>query len=418
MSDTITVTGDYGYEQFRLNDSDASVIDATDATWIVANQGSQLNLYPVLIDRSDASPELIGGQVHGTVSLTDEWVDIYQNSSAVMIRDAENATIRDWEITRAWDGIRVAGDVNGFLIDNIIMSDIRDDAIENDYGASGTISNSLFDGVFSGISMTKPDLPDLSSNVVTIDNVLIRMESYLFRGNETHQSPFKITEESPSLRITDTVIAIDNVDHVGDWRLDLAWEKTIESDNNTFLNLSGDPFPAGYPLPGDGWTILQGQEAWDFWDAARANFLDNYEYTGDEQPVEEPVDAPVEDPVAETPSEPEIEPETVAPQAPAPDEEASGPEIDTSSDDEIEVVSEKKGGGRGLLNKIVEFFERIFGGGRDKDDIETDTKETKIPNGQLKAIVDLPTIDIADLDDPEQDSENRSDEEEQELELI
>ena len=168
MEDTIVVTGDYGYEQFRLNGTEASVIDASDATWIVANQGSPLNLYPVLIDRSDAAPELIGGEVNGTISLTGEWTALYENSAAVMVRNAEDATIRDWTITRAWDGVRVAGEVDGFLIDNIYMRDIRDDAIENDYGASGTISNSLFDGVFSGISMTKPDLPDLRTRHIDV----------------------------------------------------------------------------------------------------------------------------------------------------------------------------------------------------------------------------------------------------------
>ena len=49
--------------------------------------------------------------------------------------------------------IRVVGDKNDeFTIDSVWLSEIRDDAIENDTGLNGTISNSLFDGVFVGIS--------------------------------------------------------------------------------------------------------------------------------------------------------------------------------------------------------------------------------------------------------------------------
>ena len=70
------------------------------------------------------------------------------------VEDTPQATIEDWRIDRAWDGIRVDGNSNGFTIDNVWLSDMRDDAVENDHHLGGTIRDSLFDGVFSGISTT------------------------------------------------------------------------------------------------------------------------------------------------------------------------------------------------------------------------------------------------------------------------
>lgn len=302
MSETTTLKSDYGYSQFRVNNNDADVIDASEASWIVDNNGPQQNLYPFLVDGSVSGLQIFGGTIEGRVPLEMEWLKAYNNSAAVMVRDAPNAEIYDWTIDQAWDGIRIAANSNGFLIDNVMMTNIRDDAIENDYGAGGTVSNSMFDGVFSGLSMTKKALPNMASSEVTLENVMMRMESYLFKGNMTHQSPFKIESNSPSLKIYDTVIAIDDVNHIGQSRTELAWDKTIDASNNYFLNLSDDPLPSNYPLPDDGWTVLQGQAARDHWDKAKEDWLAE-NYNGHEEALTVQ-DIPVQD---QPPPEPVVE---------------------------------------------------------------------------------------------------------------
>ena len=241
--------------------------------FIVDNSGSQTNLYPFMVDNSNAGIEIYGATINGNVSLTGEWLDLYVNSAAFMVRDTEQARISDIRITQAWDALRVAGDSDGFEISNVWVSDVRDDAFENDNPVSGAIRNSLFDGVFSGISLGHKNMADASHEVLELDGVLMRMESYLFKGQMTHQSPFKMESKSPQLSITDSVIAIDNVNHVGDSRLKMAWDKTIHSSNNVFLNLSNDPLPSDYPMPPAGWTVLQGQQARDYWDAAREDWI-------------------------------------------------------------------------------------------------------------------------------------------------
>ena len=83
---------------------------------------------------------------------------------------------------------------------------------------------------------------------------------------------------SPGMKIYNSVIAIEDVDHVGQGRLKLAWEKTIDASGNYFLNLSDEPFPKSYPLPTKGFTILQGEAARAFWEAARSDWI--AEHTG------------------------------------------------------------------------------------------------------------------------------------------
>ena len=277
MVNTINLDEDYGYTQYRYNGGNADVIDATDATWIVANTGSNTNLYPFLVDNGKTGIDIYGATIDGTVSMTEEWLSIYNNSAAFMVRDTMQADISDLTISDAWDGIRIAGDSDGFEISNVWVSDVRDDAFENDNPSSGSIENSMFDGVFSGFSLGHKNMGDATDELLEIDGVLMRMESYLFKGEMTHQSPFKMESKSPNLSITDTVIAIDDVNHVGQQRLQMAWDKTVESSGNVFLNLSDDPLPSDYPMPPDGWTVLQGQAARDYWDAASADWIANHE---------------------------------------------------------------------------------------------------------------------------------------------
>ena len=274
---TVFVHGDYMYEPTRFSNIRSSVIDASDASWIVANTGSKTNLYPVSVyDSADVS--LIGGNISGRVSLDLDWRDAYVNSAAVFVRDSDDVHVQDWRIDRAWDGIRFRGGRDDdFTVDNVWLSEIRDDAIENDQGMSGTIKDSLFDGVFLGISNADRNMANRSSENVTVDDVLIRMESYLYKGKDTHMSPFKVYDTSPGLKIYDTVIAIEDVNHRGRDSLERAWEKTTDASGNYLLNLSDERLPGNYPMPPKGFTVLQGEEARTYWDTARSDWIADHD---------------------------------------------------------------------------------------------------------------------------------------------
>ena len=222
-----------------------------------------------------------GGTINGTVSQTGDWVDIYVNSAAVRITSAYSFVIDDWTITQPWDGIRVGG-TGTFLIEDCYVGYSRDDAVEDDDVIGGTIRDFLFDHVYSGVSLGDGDV-DGSDNTVTMDSMLLGMGEYIRKGEMTHGSPFKLDKGTgaddvvPSLRFIDCVVAITDVDHNGQERLQRAWDKTVELHGNYYLNLSDTPLPSDYPMPPAGWTVLQGQAARDFWAHARAAWLADHD---------------------------------------------------------------------------------------------------------------------------------------------
>lgn len=320
MSDYITLTGDYGFTGYDLSSLvDGGTIDATTASWTVANSRNEepadgcgcdtgeleINRYPFQVSGADYVT-ILGGTIDGEVPLGSDWTYTYRddypdgescNSAALRIADSTGATIDGWRISRPWDGIRISGDSDGFVITDVWISQSRDDAIENDDLSSGTIRDSLFDGVFSGISLGDSNAPDHSDHVVTLDGVLLRSESFLYKGEVTHGSPIKMSKDdsiTPNLSFKDTIFAIEDVDHFGQERLQKAWDKTIASSGNYFLNLSDDKLPSDYPMPGEGWTVLQGQAARDYWDAAASAWKAEHggdSVGGDAGPAPEPAPA-------------------------------------------------------------------------------------------------------------------------------
>jgi Ca2+-binding RTX toxin-like protein len=307
MSHTIPITGSYGYTPFSISSGiDAgSTVDASTASWIVNNDqdGGQTNPYPFRMSHAGQGTHLIGGTINGEVSQTADLENIYywpdgshNNSVAVRVENSPGAIITDWRIDKAWDGIRPSRDSNNFLIEDVWITNTRDDAIENDHVLSGTIHDSLLEGNFVQISLGDGDIA-APNNVVSIEGVLMLSKEYWYKGEFNHNSPIKMYTEtdddvSPNLRFIDTVMAITSIDHNGYERLQQAWDKTIESRGNVFLNLDNEPLPASYPKPPAGWTILEGQAARDYWEKARAAWIDNHDSTPTSDPIPTPTPEP------------------------------------------------------------------------------------------------------------------------------
>ena len=294
----ITLSGNYGYDVFRIGGLEAySTIDATKASWIVSNSATQypdsdtsflegsgiINKHPFIIDSAGYGLTIKGGAVWGEVPQTSDWQFTYNNSAAIRIDGAPGVVLDDWRIDRAWDAFRIRGDSGNFLIDDAYVTNVRDDAIENDFALSGTVRDSLFDGVFVGMALVNDTNPDASANTVTFQNVMMRSQTYLYNGEMTHGSFFKTNtnapETTPDIRIVDSVFAIEDVTPIHLSRLKLAWDNVVESHGNVFLNLSDQPLPSDYPLPKSGFTILQGQVARDYWEKSKAAWLDNHDGT-------------------------------------------------------------------------------------------------------------------------------------------
>ncbi|HYC95022.1 MAG TPA: calcium-binding protein [Sphingomicrobium sp.] len=299
-SGVIKLTGSYGYNISTVDGLPAyTTIDATGASWIVSNSANQypdadtsylegsgiINRFPFIVYSAGYGLTLKGGSIWGQVPQTSDWQYTYNDSAALRIAWAPAVTVDSWRIDKAWDAIRILQGSTNFLINDVHLSNIRDDAVENEYVLSGTIRDSLFDGVFSGISLGNSKNIDGSTNTVTLQNSFIRMETYLANGEMTHGTPIKANTDAPwttpDIRIINSVIAIEDPTHNGFARLKLAWDNVVESYGNVFLNLSDTPLPTNYPLPPAGFTILQGQAARDYWAKVEAAWLANHDGVGD-----------------------------------------------------------------------------------------------------------------------------------------
>ncbi|WFU18450.1 right-handed parallel beta-helix repeat-containing protein [Bradyrhizobium sp. CB3481] len=322
---TITLAGSYGTQPYKVSGlASGTVIDAETASWIQSNSGSGSNDYPFQVYSSPGAV-LDGGTINGQIDQTSDWRTVYSdgNSAAVRTEDTPNVVIRDWHITNTWDAVRVSWNSPNFLIEDVWVENARDDAVENDRLQTGTIRDSLFDGVFGGISIDPSSASpvDGSGQTVTLDGVLMRMKSYLYEGEMTHSAMIKTDsatdgEVTPNLVFKNNVFAIEDVHHHSYRSMFDAWDHTIESSNNYLLNLSDEPLPSDYPMPPAGWTVLQGQAARDYWAQAKANWIENHEgNTGTTVPppvTEQP-------PVEETPTASGSDPGTTTGSAPSTD---------------------------------------------------------------------------------------------------
>ena len=306
---TITLTGDYGYKEYWVRDASGTTVNATNADWhIAANETAPaINIY-------DSNGTVFdGGEIHGEISQTGNWTTIYNHmATGIRVSDSPNTTIRNVNIDGTWDGIRFIpddslnvsnGNSNGWLVEDVHMTNIRDDAIENDFAATGTLRDSLLDGVFSAFGTVN----DQSAHgVLTVDDSIIIMKDYLKDGEMTHGSPFKFNTadpgNNPDLHIVNTIIAVQDPTHNGLSRLSEAWNHLPESSGNYYLNLSDTPFPPGYPLPPKGFTILQGQAARDFLATEKAEWLAEHGDAQTPTPTPTPTPDPIPDPTPAPPT--------------------------------------------------------------------------------------------------------------------
>ncbi len=169
---------------------------------------------------------------------------------------------------------------------------VRDDAIENDDFAAGSVYDCLFDGVYAGIS-SRPDKENLDAkgNVISLEKVLLRLhampypfkwdkkwdtidennEPYTGRGIPYgHGELFKILEDNNPRnmhwKIKDCVFLMQN--NVRASKFDFPDASLIdECSDVTIIWLGDGDFPGYLPVDKfpDAFTVLTGREGRDAW---------------------------------------------------------------------------------------------------------------------------------------------------------
>jgi hypothetical protein len=270
-------------------DGEPLALDARNASFIVANSrnpnptddfdcdmgSSPVNPYPVKIYDPDMT-SLVGGIINGEIPQESDWQPTYCNSAAVIFKRAPSSTVDGLRITSAWDALRADSTSPNLTIKNSWLSNVRDDAVENDYFRPLVFEDNLVDGAFQGISVHSGsnNLP-LSTNVIELYGNVIRIREYLYKGKQQYGALFKVEDSSPSSVIHDTVVAVDyngGGTFSGYW--ERSWSKIEDCSNNLFLWLSDQPISSSVPLPPACFTVLTGAEARAEWARAKQNWID------------------------------------------------------------------------------------------------------------------------------------------------
>lgn len=290
----LPLTGDMGLKPYYLpsrKHSGPLFLDLRSALFTVSNSR---NNHPTPANRCDkgdlpvnnnplsifsaANVTIVGGLVRGSVPQDTDWRSTYCNSTAVQFRDSPNGVVDGIRIIRAWDGIRLGRGSANFMIKNSWLSEVRDDAVENDYLHSGRIEDSLIDGTLQGMAV-RPNAKSKigpSDGLVEISGSLFRLQEHRSAdGRWSMGSLVKNDPRAPKIRLMNNVIALD-ADETKRWAdsWQLTWGKLAGASNNLVLWLSDRPIPPGLNLPPEGFRLLKGREARAAWAGAKRNWLD------------------------------------------------------------------------------------------------------------------------------------------------
>lgn len=285
----------YGFRRHQHSGTQGAgkvVLDGRQTSFIVANsknshptankdctRGSDpVNPYPLSV--SDAGNIAItGGVFLGRVPQASDWRYTYCNSAAVHVRRSPNVVVDGIRIAGAWDGIRASVGSPDLLLKNSWISDVRDDAVENDYLYSASVEDTLIDGSFQGISVKASGAGVRYGTHATLalSGVLLRLREYPYRGQSWFGALTKNGAMPPAIQISNSVVAIDyrgGATWPDYWSR--SWSKVVRSRNNIFLWLSDQPIPATFPLPpkASGFTVLSGDQARKLWARAKQNWID------------------------------------------------------------------------------------------------------------------------------------------------
>ncbi len=288
-AETQRLFGDRGYEEHVVRGLPAdSEIDAGNAEFRVANSGNHeptaeatcevgllpTNPYPLKIY---ASPGILlrGGRFRGEVPLESDWADTYCNSAAVGIWDSPGAVLQNIRVRQVWDAVRFVEGSTPFTVREVWLSEVRDDCVENDYLNGGVITDVLFDGCFVGVSTQPPkNERRRSKGSLVWDGVLLRMQSYLYKGKVKQGVPIKTAEVAPEINIYDSVIVMDNINSVSKSQLTMGWEKISDCADNLLLWTSDEPWPSFFSKPPACFELVVGPQARSRWTRIRQNWID------------------------------------------------------------------------------------------------------------------------------------------------
>jgi hypothetical protein len=269
-----------------------------------------------------------GGLIIGSIPTSWDWTTTHDyGGSGVRIENSGPIEYRYVRVHNVEDGVKTRevpeyGNTGSWSVHDSYFTAIRDDAVENDRFEPGSISNSLFDGVFVFYSEqnenvgTSTAIASNEKDTVEVDGVLVRI--YPTNNNEVGGGKwFKIQGRgAPNHRVlvSNSVFAIGAEPRSG-WYADISPSIEWVGSNNYILWL-GVPGAYQGPRPSKV-TFLEGAAAEEKWVSMRNDWLVRHGLAAQDLPADyNPHTAPlVRVPLVSNPTPPPtvVPPTTVEP---------------------------------------------------------------------------------------------------------
>ena len=252
------------------------VVDARDATFVACSQPDPAapcapNPYPVNIGPAAATDGYWkGGRVIGANRLDATWAEMHGPNNAGFMFENVGFTLDGLRVHNVGDGIRPRAGAQGFVLENVWLSYIRDDCIENDHLNGGAIYDSLLDGCFVAFSARNVDPTiDGHDNLWIVQDTLVRLQAMPGPpegGDLGHKGFFKWIDwgdpnsRSPMLALFDDVFMAEEQGQLSPDRMGIPPGKLVACANNVMVWLGPGDYPAALP---DCFTVTKDRSLWD-----------------------------------------------------------------------------------------------------------------------------------------------------------
>lgn len=230
-----------------------------------------------------------GGLIKGTFpASTTPWERMH-DAYAFSLDNAAETTIREVRIHNTGDGVSLKGVCDQFILDAIHMSYVRDDAVQNDFGAAnGLVNDCLVDGCYSFFSSRPfdPNVADHSQAVTQIEGNLVYLKDMptvfnrpgvsghakFFKMDNANQVGWPGHPRDPKLSLINNIMRLDTR-HVTNTDFMIPPLDRCDTVSGNIMVWGGQgPFPYQSEVV-TGWTVTTDLSVWD---NAKAAWLANH----------------------------------------------------------------------------------------------------------------------------------------------
>ncbi len=231
------LSGTYNQTVLARNQSNPK-IDASNAK-LMARAGK----FSFIGARNKGSLCLSGGVYDVGLSLSAAW-SAYHGQNGIYFTDTPNITVENIAVVNAGDGVSFKNNTPNWTLRSSYIKHAGDDAVENDRGNSGRVTDVLVDGAFMGFSCRKEGSNALKSNSFTIDNSLIAMDAkrsaYMFKWTFRTKDPgCKLTLKNNVFLLPKSAGYMDPGDHPQVYSRPLN-EGACKGNKNTIVYTGGN----------------------------------------------------------------------------------------------------------------------------------------------------------------------------------